>query len=198
MRKWFNRLHNNYPLQKLLSRIFAALIVPLCLLFVMDLQYQGLHFPVWLYVTLGLPTFLLLLLFMLLRFTEPKTEPLTLEDLEAEQLRKAAWDKETSEDWQMAQEAEEHIFNLFRNNGISVEHLRASPMAEDMGGRAYTFEKPLVLTPTEFEQLPKNRVLTVDSSLQGDKIIVTGFEISSMTLHTYARFFVDPNDSKNK
>ena len=189
MRKWLEKLHNHYPLQKLLSNLFAGLIIPLILLFITDEQYQGLQIPSWLYGVLGLPTLVLFLLFLLLRLTEPKPEPLIPEDLEAQGLRKASWDKETTEDGQMAREAEEHIFDLFRNKGISVEHLRASPMAEDMGGRAYRFEKPLVLTPTEFEQLPRNRVLTVDSSAQGDKIVVTGFEISSMTLHTYARFF---------
>ncbi len=188
--KWLEKLRQNGPLQKGLGWVFAALIVPLILIAILDDQIEGPWVSSWVYIGLGILTGLLLILFTLLRLTEPKPTPVVSEDSETERLRKEAWQKEVSEDWQMAQEAETYLFDLLRRKNVPWEHLRASPMAEDMLGKAYLLKTPLILSKQEFEALPKNRVLTLQTTPNGDKVIVHDVEISSMTLHTYARFFV--------
>jgi hypothetical protein len=190
--KLLEDLRHNYPLQKGFARLFAILTISCILLWIVDDQSQGLLVSSWVYALLGIPAAFILILFTLLTMTEPGfTLPApTSEELEAESLRKVAWEKEAAEDHKLARETEDYLFDLFRCKGIEWEHLRASSMAEDMAGRSYKLAMPLILSHEEFEQLPKNRVLAIELSIEGEKVVVTGFEITSRTLHTYARIFV--------
>lgn len=195
--KWLEKLRQNDPLQKGAGWVFAALIMPLILVAILDDQSEGHLVSKWVYIGLAIPTGLLLILFTLLRVTEPKPIPVVSEDSEADRLRKEAWHKEAAEDRQMALEAEAYLFDLLRRKHVPWEHLRASPMAEDMLGKACLLKTPLILSKQEFDVFSKNDVLTIQSTKNGDTIIVHGVEISSRTLHGYARFFVKSDGSLN-
>ncbi len=95
-----------------------------------------------------------------------------------------------SQNYDYALSAEAFVFDLLCQQNISFTKSAMSPMAQDMGGAFYTFERPVVL-PKSFV-FPANPVLDTHQRIEGETILVTRFMIAGPHIHTYATFYT-PN-----
>jgi hypothetical protein len=200
MKRWLEPLRDNERAVTWLSRVLGVFSITFFLLLAYNYGAKGelssYALPSWLYFLCGIPSLLLLLVFIGLQTVEKKNEPPpppTPEDLERERLAKEASVREASRDNELAQEAETFIFALLKEHDIAFAKSPMSPMAEDMGGKVYIFERPVVL-PKDF-MLPNNPVLELRYHRQVDTIVVTSFIIASAWLHTYATFYTPDADS---
>jgi hypothetical protein len=195
MKLWLESLRNNPRVVRGLERLFAVTLLGSGFVILYNYGASGAltryALPRWLYVVFGVPSFLLLILVAALQRVKKKYEspaPATPEELEQHPLDKEVYNGDARVDYELAQQAEAYIFDLLIQHGIAVKKLPQSPMAEDMGGKFYQFERPIVVAK-DFV-VPDNPVLEVHLHPEPDSVVITGFEISSMTLHTYATFAV--------
>jgi hypothetical protein len=194
MKRWLESIRDNERVVKVLTWVFAVTLIGFILVFISnDRSGEQKPFPTQLYYLFGLPSLALIVLFIALQRVEKKyLPPSTAEELEEERLRKETAAKTASEDYQLARQTEEAILELLKREGIRYSQLAQSPMAQDMAGLVYVMDGPLRLTKERFLALKQNRVLSIDTEQQGDVIVIRSLEISSISLHTYATFFVKP------
>jgi hypothetical protein len=195
MKRWLESLRDNEQGVTWLSRALGVFAI----IFFIVLAYNygatenltRYALPSWLYFLFGLPSLALLLVFAGLQRVAKKYEPPpVLEKLEPEHPTKKAPISDFKRDNELALAAEIFIFGLLSEHGIAVTKSPMSPMAQDMAGAFYTFERPLVLA--EDFVFPDNHVLDIQYDTRERTIVVTKFTISSVFLHTYATFVVKP------
>jgi hypothetical protein len=194
MKRWLESIRDNERVVKILTWVFAITLIGFILVFITnDRAGEQKPFPTQLYYIFGIPSLALIAFFITLQRIEKKYLPLPppmAEDLERERLTKEAPISDAKRDSELALEAEWFIFSLLNEYGIALTKAPMSPMAQDMAGAFYTFERPLVL-PEDFV-FPDNHVLEIERGTRGKTIVVTRFTISSVWLHTYATFVVKP------
>jgi hypothetical protein len=196
MKRWLESLGDNERAVTWLSRVFGVFSITFFLLLAYNYgatrELSSYTLPSWLYFLCGIPSLVLLLVFIGLQTVERKYKlpPPTPVDLERERLAREALAQKASRDLELALEAETLIFALLKEHNIAFAKSPMSAMAEDMGGKFYTFECPLVL-PKDFI-FPNNPVLETEHYLDKEVMVVTRFTIASSLLHTYATFYT-PN-----